>query len=138
MEFGGKQVPSEPDLVNLRLRWQAAAAEAVDPDGSAGTGQLLEKPRQLVGIVRQVLDLLRPQHRSEPVAARIGPRLAGVAAHGDLLPVRGEAEFHHEVLAAAVEPHAPEVARLESTGFDAHVVGLSRSGHGRAPVRDRP
>ena len=65
----------EADLLNLILRRQAAAAEAVDEDLRARTGHAHQLLGHLVRIVRQRIDLILRERLREAVVAAIGGAL---------------------------------------------------------------
>ncbi len=66
VELGRKGVTPNDDAGNLIPRRQAPAGEAVDADGGAGTGNLLEHALQLVRIVRQLIDFRLAQRLGQP------------------------------------------------------------------------
>ena len=80
--LGGVGVPAEADLLDLVLRRQAAAAEAVDEDLGARAGHLRELVGHLVGIVREGVDLVLRQRLREAVVAPLGGIRLG---HGHVL-----------------------------------------------------
>ena len=85
----------QPDGSDLRLRGKLAPREAVHANHRPGGRQRLQRGLHLVGIVRQGVDLLAREHRTERAAARVQRRGLAVAAHGDrlveLLDLQGRA-----------------------------------------------
>ena len=79
--LGRERVAVEADLLDLILRRQPAAAEAVDEDLRARPGHLRELLGHLVRIVGQRVDLFRRQGLREAVVAAI---VGGLIGHGDL------------------------------------------------------
>ena len=69
MVLGGEGVAAEADLLNLILRRQPPAAEAVDEDLRAGPGHLRQLLGHLVGVVGERVDLLLRQGGREAVVA---------------------------------------------------------------------
>ena len=85
--LGRVGIEAEADLGDLRLRRQAAAREAVDPQHRAGAGHLLQLLGHLVFVVGQRVDLVRRQRRREVVADVL---VGLVAGDFDLLDVAGD------------------------------------------------
>jgi len=58
MILGGKRVADDANRANDISRRHLAVVEAVDADARRAAGHLDELPHQLVGIIRQRLDLV--------------------------------------------------------------------------------
>ena len=82
MVLGRERVAVEANLLDLVLRRQAAAAEAVDEDLRAGPGHLRQLLGHLVGIVGERVDFVGREGLGEAVVAAI---VRGLVGHGDLL-----------------------------------------------------
>ena len=113
MDFRRELVARDPDRLDQRFRRQLPSLETVDEDLGVRTGDVDQLPAQLVGVVRQRLDLLSRHHGPERHIAIRGGGLP-VARHGDvgLQPV----ERQHQGLPVLTRSH-PDVrdgARLES------------------------
>ena len=95
VEFRGKRIGVDADFANRFLGGQLAAAEAVDVDLSAVRPgarpcQGLQRVRQVVGIVRQRLQVFAPDHQLGGVIVRLhAERWAGFAFHHDFLLLGG-------------------------------------------------
>ena len=73
VDFRRELIARDPDRLDQRFRRQFASLEAVDEDLRVRPGDVHQLPPQLVGIVRQRLDLLARHHRPErDVAIRCG------------------------------------------------------------------
>ena len=76
--LGRKLIARDVHGLDLRLRRQVAAFEAVDPDDGVGSGHLHQLTAHLGGILRQQFDLLARERRAEERHA-IGGRLLTIA-----------------------------------------------------------
>ena len=119
MVLGRERVGVEADLLNLILRRQAAAAEAVDEDLRAGSGHAHQLLGHLVRIVGQRIDLVLRQRLREAVVAAIGGAL--ILDDDGLLDRRqGQAQRGAVLAAAHVERRRD---RTEAVGRGLHLVG---------------
>jgi hypothetical protein len=109
--LGGEAIGLDPDLADLALGREAAAAEAVDAQDGARARAPLQLVLHLLRVVGQGSDLLRGQDLRERSLAR--ERLASVLADRDLLLAAGESE-----------PHGEQAARIGS---------ITGSGRGSKP-----
>ncbi len=117
MVLGGVGVGLEADLLNLILRRQPAAAEAVDEELRARPGHLHQLLGHLVGIVREAGNVVGRQRRREAVvAARCGALFLDehLFANRD-----GERRDCRVVAALDGERHGHA---LETVRLDAHLV----------------
>ena len=112
-EYG---IEAEANLGDLRLRRQAAAREAVDPQHGAGPGHLLQLLGHLVLVVGQGVDLVLRQRRREVVADVLVGLVAGDL---DLLDVAGDRQLDvAPLLPAAADVDVGDLRRLEADRLD--------------------
>ena len=113
MDFRRELVARDPDRLDQRLRRQFPSLEAVDEDLGVRTGDVDQLPAQLVGVVRQRLDLFARHDTPEGDVPIRGGRLA-IARHGDV--GLQAVDRQHQGLPVVARSHADvrEGARLES------------------------
>ena len=110
------------NLLNLRLRRQAAAAKAIDVNLRAGSGELRELIGHLVGIVRQRVDFVGGERLREPVVATL--RRAFSLDIDRLLHARNR-ETHRGLVVAAPDGQRP-ARGVEAVRRRGHLIGGRR------------
>jgi hypothetical protein len=80
----GEAVARDVDRLDLRLRWERRAFEAVHANHRTGAGQIVQLLPQNVGIIREGVDLLASQRGTERVLPIRG-RFLFVASDRDLV-----------------------------------------------------
>src|SRR5271170_4496021 len=76
VELRRERILIDPNLPNRRLRWQLATFKAVDVDLTAirpgsRSSQRLKLILQLIGIVRQRIEVASVQHNRAPILIRV-------------------------------------------------------------------
>ena len=116
MILGRERIGVEPDLLNLILRRQPAAAEAVHENLRAGAGHAHQLVRHLVRIVRQRIDLFLRERLREAVVAFIGGAL--VFDHHGLFDTRKRQPQRRPILAATHGERRRDRPETFSCGLD--------------------
>jgi hypothetical protein len=106
-----EHVAAETNLLDLILRRQPAAAEAVDAQNGAGPGHVLQCLLHLVGVVRQLVDLRLSENRGKGVASRIRSALARVASDVDRLGELRDRQLDFAPVVAWPNAHVARVRR---------------------------
>ncbi len=84
MILRGEAVARDVDRLDLRLRWERRAFEAVHANHRTGAGQIVQLLPQDVGIIREGVDLLASQRGTERVLP-VRSRFLFVASDRDLV-----------------------------------------------------
>jgi hypothetical protein len=114
VRVGREHVAAETNLLDLSLRRQPPAAEAVHAQHRSGAAHVAERLLHLVGIVGQLVDLRLAEHGGERVAARIAGPLARVAPDLDRLGELRNRQFHLAAVVAGADAEVAYVGRLEA------------------------
>jgi hypothetical protein len=120
--FGGERVAGDADRFDHRFGRKRRAFETVHADDDAGTGNFLELPPHLGGVVRERVDLLARERRSERGAAAIGGGFGRVLADDDVLGNFFDGEHERLAVVAGAQLDVLGDARRESGKLDADVV----------------
>ena len=132
MVLGRKEIAPETDRLNLGLRRQPSAAEAVDANRRAGPAHLFQRRFHVVRIVGQGVDLLAGEQVPERIAARIERAVARILADHHVFGDLGEVELHLAPrVAAGAQTQVVDLPRFETgeLGPDRVPAGRERRGH---------
>ena len=114
--------------------------EAVDADHRVAAGHFHQLPHQLVGIVRERLDLLIGQLRRQRSAIRIGRGGLRVDADFDVVRERGDRELELLLVVAGAQPHIGQFECFEAGEFGLEAVAAwfepGQRGHARVARGD--
>ena len=118
MGVGREHVAAETDLLDLALRRQPSAAEAVDAQHRPRAGHVPQRLLHLVRVVGQLVDLRLVEDRRKCVAARIAGALARVAADLHRLGETRDCQLHLATVVTCPHAHVADVGRLEPWRLD--------------------
>ena len=120
--LGCKQVSPKPDALDAMLWRHSSAAKPVHANDGAWPGHESHRLLECLGIVWKRGNLIRIQHRREPVAARVGASLAAVPSNIDFFDHAGDGQGDATATLPGADVHAGERPRLESRCLDEHPV----------------